>query len=251
MLTYSQHDANAVETAFANDQKPTSAIVWPGQSAAQVFATTELLEQILISVGEVRSLMTMRRVAHKWQDVIDGTESLKRMMWLAPQQLDHEWYRQPGGRWFHKRPTNTVAAPGDIVYKAARNNPFLFDRGSNRPIWKSSYHVKWISQRLRVRHQPKLFSQRARSLFLKMFATQPPVTVLFLRTRAEQAGKKSFSLLVERIKNTKGVEVGDILRVADRMPDGEKTVVAEEVMFPSENARVVKAKAKRGFDAYR
>lgn len=187
----------------------------PTQSAAQVFATTELLEKILISLQQVKHLMKTRRVCHRWQDVIDGTESLKKKMWLAPQQLDHEWYLSASATELRKRPVSTAAADGDVSYKSACINPFLFFTKSEPPIWKSHFHNCWVSQPLYLHEQPQSTSRKAKSLFLKIFATQPPVTVLYLRTTGEHGqGPRNYGCLVQQIKNKKGMKVGDVLRAA-------------------------------------
>lgn len=131
---------------MSNTTQPTKS------AAARVFATTELLEQIFLSVDDLKSLTAMRRVAPQWHTVIDETSSLKKKMRLVPQQLDHEWYLSPGANHLHKRPRTTDAAAasagGGIIYKSATPNPLLFLQDSRRPVWASRYHASWVSQPL-------------------------------------------------------------------------------------------------------
>ena len=224
----------------------------PTQSAAaQVFATTELLEQILFSVEDLKSLVAMRRVAPQWRAVIDETSSLKKKMWLVPQQLDHEWYFSPGATHLHKRPRTTDAAAasadGEIIYRSATTNPLLFLQDSRRPIWASRYHASWVSQPLFFQEQAKPSLLRTRGIFLKMFATQPPVPVMYLRV-LNGDDLSNYSCLVERIKNSKGVKVGDVLRALSRMPKSQDMmVVVEEVMFPRHDASDFEAEPWHGF----
>lgn len=228
----------------------------PAQSAAaQVFATTELLEQMLLSVDDLKSLTAMRRVAPQWRAVIDETSSLKKKMWLVPQQLDHEWYLSPGATHLHRRPRTTDAAAasadGEIIYKSATPNPLLFLHDSRRPIWASRYHASWISQPLFIQEQAKPSLLRTRGVFLKMFATQPPVPVMYLRVRNGDNELRNYRCLVERIKNSKGVKVGDVLRALSRMPKSQETiVVVEEVMFPQEDASEIDVEPWYGFRYY-
>lgn len=224
----------------------------PAQSAAaQVFATTELLEQILLSFDDLKSLTAMRRVAPQWRAVIDETSSLKKKMWLVPQQLDHEWYLSPGATHLRKRPRATDAAAatadGEIIYKSATPNPLLFLQHCRRPIWASSYHVSWVSQPLFIQEQAKPSLLRTRGIFLKMFATQPPVPVMYLRV-LNGDDLSNYSCLVEKIKNSKGVKVRDVLRALSRMPKSrEMMVVVEEVMFPRDDASDFEAEPWHGF----
>ncbi|GAB7323666.1 hypothetical protein MBLNU13_g07143t2 [Cladosporium sp. NU13] len=132
-----QHRDNTTATAkitSTSAQDSTSNTTQPAQSAAaQAFATTELLEQILLAVDDIKSLLLMRRVAPQWRTFIDETSSLKNKMWLVPQQLDHEeheWYLSPGAIYLHKRPRTTdaaaVAGSGDVIYRFGEINTFLF-----------------------------------------------------------------------------------------------------------------------------
>jgi hypothetical protein len=242
-----QHASNTDKSTPAS-QSPTTNVAQPSQPAAQVFATTELFEQILISVNNIKCLMTARQVCRRWQDMIDNTESLKNMMWLAPQQLDHEWYLSPGAIRLYKRPMNTTTATGgDVIYKSARYNPFLFRTSLTEPIWKSCYHDPWISQPLYIHEQSMASFRGARSLFLKMFATQPPVTVMYMRVQGGDSEHRSYRCLIERIKNAKGVKVGDVLRAAWHASEAEPAFVVESVMFPVAGASGISIRPWAGF----
>ena len=203
-----------------------------------MFATTELLEQILLSVDDIKSLMLTRRVAPQWRAVIDDTSSLKKKMWLAPRQLDREWYLSPGAINVHKRPRITCAAAatsaadsGDVIYKSGNFNPFLLHinpRDTSGSIWKSEFHLSWIPQPLFVRKQAKASYHKPRSMFLKMFAMQPPVPVVYLRVRNSGNELRNYRWLVERVKNKKEVRVGDVLRALSHMPKGEDAMLMVE-----------------------
>lgn len=214
----------------------------PASAAAQVFATPELLEQVLLAVNDVKWFMLMRRVASQWRAVIDDTTSLRKKMWLAPQQLDHEWYLSPGAEFLRKRPIATgrlaAADSGDIIYKSGITNPFLFDKSSpyrSRPIWTSHYHNSWVSPPLFVREQASSSFRKTGSLFLKMFATQPPVPAMYLRVRGDESALRNYRCLVEQVKNPKGVKVGDVLRAVAHLSESQKRAfVVDEMLFDLE-----------------
>lgn len=186
--------------------------------------------------------MTMRRVAPQWRAVIDDTTSLKQKMWLAPQQLDHEWYLSPGADFLRKRPALTgrsaaaAADSDDIVYKSGLTNPFLFEKSLSpraaQPIWSSRFHKSWVSPPLLVREDVKFRVRKAKSLFLQMFATQPPVKLMYLRIRSADSVLGSDRSLVEQVKNAKGVRVGDVLRAVSHLSESHKMAfVVDEMMF--------------------
>jgi hypothetical protein len=253
MLTNSQHPntatatataSTAAESTSASDQgspaDDTSEPSEPVSAATQVLATTELLEQILLSLDDVKSLMSNRRVARKWRAVIDDTSSLKKKMWLVSQHLDHEWYLSPGATHLSKRP-KTTAAPADssdIIYASGTFNPHLLHiapSDTHRPLWRSEFHYSWISQPLHI-HKRAIFSiGKPQSLFRKMFVTQPPVKLMYLRVRNGDDERRNYRCLIEKVKNSTGVRVGDVLRALSRMPKSqEMMLVVEEMMFPME-----------------
>ena len=199
--------------------------------------------------------MTTRRVAPQWRAVTGDSPSLMKKLWLAPQQLDHEWYLSPSAKLLLKRPATTKGAAtaadsGDIVYKSGITNPFLFERSSNRPslsqpIWTSEFHNSWVSSPLFIRERvTKAKVRKAKSLFLKMFATQPPVKIMYLRIRAGgESFYRSYRCLVEQVKNSKGVKVGDVLRAVSHLSHGQKTaIVVDEMMFDVEWASEISVK---------
>jgi hypothetical protein len=218
----------------------------PTSAATQVFAITELLEQILLFVEDIPSLMTKRRVAPQWRVVIDDTTSLKQKMWLAPQQLDHEWYLSPGADFLRKRPILTgrsaaAADSEDVVYKSGLTNPFLFEKSLSpraaQPIWSSHFHNSWVSPPLLLREGVKFRVREAKSLFLQMFATQPPVKLMYLRIRSADSMLGSYRSLIEQVKNAKGVRVGDVLRAVSRLSESHKMAfVVDEMMFDVDRA---------------
>lgn len=198
----------------------------------------------MLSFDDLKSLLCMRRVAPQWRTVIDETSSLKKKMWLTPQQPDHEWYLRAGAgeTFLRRRPTATIAGgpaaavtvdTGDIVYKSGRANPLLFKSESATPIWESHLHGGWVSQPLCLLKDPSYSFRKARSLHLQMFATQPPVPVMFLKIRAGRNELRSYRCLLEQVKNTKGVKVGDVLRAASHWSNAQDIeFVVEEMMLP-------------------
>ena len=237
----------AAENTPASDQDSpaddTSESSEPASAATQVLATTELLEHILLSLDDVKSLVSNRRVARRWRDIIDDTSSLKKEMWLVPQQLDHEWYLSPGASHLRKRPktTTATAAPADssdTIYASGTFNPHLLHiapSDTHRPLWRSEFHYNWISQPLHI-HKRAIFSiGKPQSLFRKMFVTQPPVKLMYLRVRNGDDERRNYRCLVEKVKNSTGVRVGDVLRALSRMPKSqEMMLVVEEMIFPTE-----------------
>ena len=65
-------------------------------------------------------------------------------------------------------------------------------------------------------------------MFLKMFAMQPPVPVVYLRVRNSGNELRNYRWLVERVKNKKEVRVGDVLRALSHMPKGEDAMLMVE-----------------------
>lgn len=81
-----------------------------------------------------------------------------------------------------------------------------------------------------------------------MFATQPPVPVMYLRVRNGDNELRNHRFLIEKIKNSKGVKVGDVLRALSHMPKSQETmVVVEEMMFPRDDASNFEAEPWHGF----
>jgi hypothetical protein len=66
-----------------------------------------------------------------------------------------------------------------------------------------------------------------------MFATQPPVKVMYLRIRSGGENMfRSYRCLVEQVKNSKGVEVSDVLRAVSHLSHNQKTaIVVDRMMF--------------------
>lgn len=220
------------------------------QSAARFFSTTELLEQVFLNVGNVKDLMPMRRVCHKWQDVIEGTRSLQKIMFLIPQQLDHEWHgvipqSKVGNKGralvLFKHPRGTPRVRRIKIVESARLNPLLFYKSSEHarvPIWHPwAYNAlgSWTSQELYLRKDIRPKRTKINSTLLTMFATQPPVSEITLRTSDHSS---------RQICNAKGVKVIDVLRVAEQFT-GWKAVVVKHVFFPPDEADVVVRKYYR------
>lgn len=81
-----------------------------------------------------------------------------------------------------------------------------------------------------------------------MFATQPPVPVMYLRVRNGDNELRNYRCLVERVKNSKVVRVGDVLRALSHMPKSQEAMlVVEEMMFPLEQESEIEARPYRGF----
>lgn len=80
-----------------------------------------------------------------------------------------------------------------------------------------------------------------------MFATQPPVPIMYLRLRNGDNEARNYRCLVEKIGNSKGVRVGDILRALSRMPKSQDTMLLVEMMFPSEQEVEISVSPYAGF----
>ena len=187
----------------------------------------------------------MRRVYHKWQDVIEGTLSLKKIIFLAPQQLDHEWHCQPShirhpnpdhSMVLVKQPIGSGRNRDTQVINAAYLNPvLLYKKSENAEIpiwypWQYGYggHPRfWTSEELCFRMDVRPKHVRTNSALLNMFITHPPLFEITLRTRDTDHRKSS-----RRIQNPKGLKVIDVLRATEQL-SGNKAVVVEHVFFPS------------------
>lgn len=217
--------------------------------ATRFFGTTELLAEVLLNIGTLKDLMILRGVCQKWRDVIEDTPSLQRLIFLAPQPSeDHEWH---GDDRRHRFWTDRVKVKSILlnlpkghdnsstrseVLSSARINPLLFYTKPEHvaiPIWRPRKYSErfgaaqhWTSQELYLRMEAKPPGIRANSPLLRMFATQPPLPVMSLRTYDSDHRNS-----VRDIRNPKGVKVADILRAASQL-GGRKAVVVDEVIFP-------------------
>lgn len=183
----------------------------------------------------------MRGVNRQWRDVIAGTESLKKIIFLSPQELDHKWRS-----WVRIGPFSTLyklvkepkRSPGEEqdwegLLKPARINPLLFrqlSKYANQPVWNTGRDDDWTSEELQLREGARLQGTKLKvsSLVLNMFATQPPLKEMTFRTDDASA---------RQIRNPKGIKVIDVLRVAEGLVGGRAgRVVADYVFFPPEDA---------------
>jgi hypothetical protein len=205
----------------------------------------------------------LRRVCKKWQAVIEGTPSLQRILFLAPQPSDHEWhgdYRSnpfwrnrcsagPIESLLEKKPEGTAPEAGKAVHTSARINPLLFYKQpghASLPIWqphKYDYRVaianEWNSQEIYLRVESKPNGIKTNSPLLQMFATQPPLETMILRVY-----DSGFRASARDIRNAKGVKVIDVLRAAEQL-EGRKVVVVEDTIFPSEDQETIRIKSHR------
>jgi hypothetical protein len=211
--------------------------VQSGRSAVQFFGTTELLEQVLLNIGTFKELMKLRRVCRKWRDVIEDTASLRPIMFLASQPLDHEWYFLGGSNLLVKGEKGSVTNEHTKIVSSARINPMLFYKKpehARAPIWaKNSLRFdlpsSWTSQELYVRMEGKPLHVKTKSPISSMFATQPPLTVMSLRTY--DSGHRR---VAREIRNPKGLKVIDVLRAVKQL-SGQKAIVLDRIFFPQDD----------------
>lgn len=223
-----------------------TAAVESHQAANQVFGTNELLEQILLNVGTMKDLISMRRVCHKWQDVIQGTQSLMQIMSLSPQEHDHEWRSMirigPGSPRYAlaKEPRRTLDPKEEASWflQPARVNPLLFrqlSKYANIPIWHTGSGDRWTSEELHLREGASIKGTKIKvsSPLLNVFATQPPVYEMSFRIGGPGSPAR-------QIRNRQGIKVIDVLRVAEGLVGGlDGRVVVEDVLFPPEDVDVI------------
>jgi hypothetical protein len=161
--------------------------VQPESAVTQFFAIAELLEQVLNDVGaDVRELLSLCQVCRQWQNVIKASPSLRRIMFLSAQPLDHEWLgedrRATDGRYERllvKQPRGNAGHPSARVLKSACLNPLLFYTKPRKPdlhIWRPHMlhgdpdqdpHI-WTSQELYLRRNKRSRGVRKQSLLLDM-----------------------------------------------------------------------------------
>lgn len=182
----------------------------------------------------------MRGVSRQWRDVIAGTESLKKIIFLSPQDVDHKWrswVKIDPGSILYKLVKEPKRSPGEEqewerLLKPARINPLLFRQLSdyaNKPVWNTGRNDRWTSEELHLREGARLQGTKLKvsSLVLNMFATQPPLKEMTFRTGSTSA---------RQIRNSKGIKVIDVLRVAEGLVGGRAgRVVADYVFFPPED----------------
>lgn len=210
------------------------------QAANQVFATNELLEQILLHVGILEDLVRMRGVNRQWKDVIEDTESLKKIIFLSPQESNYLWRStvkiSPGSpryKLIKEAKSSVKTEEGQYhMLEQARINPLLFRQLSeyaNIPFWNTGRHDRWTSEELHLREGAGIKGTKIKvsSPVLNMFATQPPVKEMTFRTGGASA---------RQIRNSKGIKVIDVLRVAEGLVGGlDGRVVVDCVLFPPED----------------
>lgn len=80
-----------------------------------------------------------------------------------------------------------------------------------------------------------------------MFATEPPVPAMYLRVRNGDNEARNYRYLVEKIGNSKGVRVGDVLRALSRIPKSQETMLLVEEMMFREQAVEILARPFKGF----
>lgn len=188
-------------------------------------------------------------MSHKWQDVVEGSPSLKKIMFLAPEQADHEWHtedrRMADGEvleFLARKPTGSARDPSARIFDSARVNPLLFTKRVTRdmreyltypsiswPLWRAlrgTLSHDWILQELYLRKTERPSGIKAKSPILKMFATQPPVPVMTLGT-----DDRAFGMSERKVRNPKGVKIIDILRASGALA-GKKAVVVDSLIFP-------------------
>jgi len=210
------------------------------EAANQVFAINELLEQILLHVGTLDDLVRMRGVNRQWKDVIEDTKSLKGIIFLSPQESNFLWRSMvkigPGSpRYKLIREAKSSVEPEEgqhYMLEQARINPLLFHQLSeyaNMPVWNTGSCNRWTSEELHLRKGARLQGTKLKvsSPVLNMFATQPPVNQMTFRTGGASA---------RQIRNSKGIKVIDVLRVAEGLVGGlDGRVVVDCVLFPPED----------------
>lgn len=131
--------------------------------------------------------MNVRRVCHKWNDVILGSTPLKRIMFLAPESDDED---------------DTTLCTG---------NPVLLKPETCETRQETVRSIPFTMENVR----PGFL--KSKSLYLDMFVTQPPVTaVAVLQYRVKGLYSDPYIAQIERVKNSKGVKVRDVLRAGDR-----------------------------------
>jgi hypothetical protein len=194
----------------------------------------------------MEDLIRMRRVCHKWQDVIQGTKSLQEIIFLSPQELEHQWHtwtRLDGGHpryMLVKEPTTSQDAETDKddrgILQSTRINPLLFwqlSKYESIPIWDTGRHDRWTSEELVLRDGARIKGTKIRvsSPLLNTFATQPPLCEMTFRTGGDPA---------RQIRNPKGIKVIDVIRVAESLGGGwAGRVVVDYTFFPPEDVDVI------------
>lgn len=122
------------------------------------------------------------------------------------------------------------------ILKPARINPLLFRQLSehaNSSVWHSGSYDHWTSEELHLREGAGLKGRKIKvsSPLLNMFATQPPLKQMTFRTAGDPE---------RQIRNSKGIKVIDVLRVAEGLVGGlAGRVVVDYVLFPPEHVDVI------------
>jgi len=195
----------------------------------------------------MEDLIRMRGVCRKWQDVIQNTKSLQRLIFLSPQEFDHIWRSMvrvgPGfPRYALVKELKESLDPAEKekgqyhILNPARINPLLFcqlGEYANMPFWNTGRDDDWTSEELHLREGARVKGTKIKmsSPLLNMFATQPPVYKMTFRTGGDPQ---------RQIQNRKGIKVIDVLRVAEGLGGGWKgRVVIDEIIFPQGEGDVI------------
>lgn len=193
LLTRLQHlKQNSADTTMSATSAATHA----------VFATTELLEQIL-SYLNVKDLSYAQFVSPKWQAVIQGSMALQKNMFLRAEKKGLCWHK-PVDSWFSfLQDLRFIPAhdPGavsdDDIRFGARINTLFFRMHPGG--------VEMVSRDtiLRLKHNSPMAQQ---------FLSQPPVTKVFVSVLGEKE-----LVACDDITRKEGLRVMDVLSMVDEM----------------------------------
>jgi len=179
-------------------------------AADAVFATSELLEQILSSL-EMKDPFVVQRVCVKWRAVIRNSLCLRQKMYLAPSSVESRWRQadvsEHGFRLTKINDGDTGNDEEGIITSGHLNDCILqvlkYDRGD-------MYQTKAVHGEMATFRHVVEDSVRPNSLLTNCFLTQPPAGSVVLRYGTEE----------KELHNAGGVTLGDIMREWHEMNDG-------------------------------
>lgn len=228
-------------------------------AAARVFAVTELLEHVLGHLA-MHDLLIARHTSKHWKQVVAGSTTLSRTLFLAPAPTEGlwdlvEWYDENAEGTkedqyraiLNKRPASprAMAEREAGTYIGSRLNSEVFEYQAGDGWWRQhregdpdvfeSCNCSWCIRHGRLNHQ-LYFKLDAKWIkkpgsAREMFLTQPPAKEIELRVLTDEMDKHYERREPMFVSNTLGLRVCHLVGALRRMQKIEPGMSFSEVCF--------------------